>query len=736
MLNNFAFQNVKVFAGIHKSRNGKITPTGVGRICNWTPDQSGPQADSYTSFGAYQRSLTLKCDEGEPGILTWTPDADTPDTVYYQCFTHRYLGWKINILDSCDDQASASEIDEVFVDTEDAVVAEPSIKHESKLFPSDNFLQQHEKDLIKHHNMNGALPKVNVDPKNSELSKLITEGIRTAELLEESVKNKSKLNANNTRPTQSNFKNNQYLPLSNTKTNEEDPELLEAISKIPQTNGNHGPPHQQMNHHQYQGNKHQQRPMFTSSGLPVFLRPPQNQNVPFYRPVKLPARRPIAIERRPISNQRPYLLPQQSIIVNHYKKPNSGPMGVPMGQQIMTSNHYPMGIRNYQKTKHHQSPPKSMPSVLLLGEPTEIKPFKKSSSDLIIGKPSKTQIDVSQAYKVKKTMNSPPQPQQQPLQQSPSPQPPIRSHNYQYKVPSKSDKVPVRNPWKDAFEVKNDSTLLRGAANTGFKADSVIVEGGFRPIFRREDILLNEEAETESEESIGNVPVIQRRMDNDFEVESLESDILFLMNEEPDRRFFEPMFIPSPLDTPQALAQVNDSRESDIIIEDGEDKMAMAANERQDFFYLPPNDSKRSAVSYDAKAVLDTSLLNDPLPNRNDLTSLSIKTKQFIKDTPQFATFKGELPSDLILQLKKNRPDSSLSSSTTVIKEKLPVISTKLSAVIKSNSTSRRKREAHEGHDHSQHDHSHSMPSVATHFLSNSLIHLVISALLAIKLFL
>lgn len=40
---------------------------GIGRLCNWTPDPDGPPADEYSSFGAYQRSLTLKCEEGEPG---------------------------------------------------------------------------------------------------------------------------------------------------------------------------------------------------------------------------------------------------------------------------------------------------------------------------------------------------------------------------------------------------------------------------------------------------------------------------------------------------------------------------------------------------------------------------------------------------------------------------------------------------------------------------------------------
>nr|QUP51775.1 knickkopf 3 [Locusta migratoria] len=100
---------VRIFAGVSVNRRGDVVPTGTGRLCNWTPDPDQPPADEFASFGAYQRSLTLQCDDGEPGVVEWTPGPDTPDTVYYQCFTHRYLGWKINVLDSCDASGSASE---------------------------------------------------------------------------------------------------------------------------------------------------------------------------------------------------------------------------------------------------------------------------------------------------------------------------------------------------------------------------------------------------------------------------------------------------------------------------------------------------------------------------------------------------------------------------------------------------------------------------------------------------
>ncbi|XP_038219632.1 protein Skeletor, isoforms B/C isoform X2 [Zerene cesonia] len=96
-------QNVRIFAGVRRTRSGELIPSGVGRLCNWTPDSEGPSADEFPSFGAYQRSLTLVCEEGNPGVVTWIPDKNTPDTVYYQCFTHRHLGWKIHVVDECDE---------------------------------------------------------------------------------------------------------------------------------------------------------------------------------------------------------------------------------------------------------------------------------------------------------------------------------------------------------------------------------------------------------------------------------------------------------------------------------------------------------------------------------------------------------------------------------------------------------------------------------------------------------
>ena len=71
-----------------RGRGGGSEPTATGRLCEWKEDPSEP-ANKFKSFGGYQRSLTLECHEGQPGIIQWTPDENTPDLVYYQCYTHR-----------------------------------------------------------------------------------------------------------------------------------------------------------------------------------------------------------------------------------------------------------------------------------------------------------------------------------------------------------------------------------------------------------------------------------------------------------------------------------------------------------------------------------------------------------------------------------------------------------------------------------------------------------------------
>jgi hypothetical protein len=233
------------------------------------------------------------------------------------------------------------------------------------------------------------------------------------------------------------------------------------------------------------------------------------------------------------------------------------------------------------------------------------------------------------------------------------------------KYATKKDRYVPKNSFKDPFEIRNESVLIEDVRNTGFKPDSIVVESGFKPIHRNE----NDE----------NIRVSERRRDDfvsDID-EAIESDALLIKNnDEPQSALFEPMFIPSPLDS-IALAQTQlntNATSNEMVYEDGDDKFA-EANERQDYYYLPPDSKKLIAF--------DGSLLSTDVTkiNRNDYAGLSTKAQQLVK-TPQFGPFRGEIPKDLILQLSGNSADSTISEYTdpTTIKEKSP-ISTKLSVV-------------------------------------------------------
>lgn len=70
----------------------------AGRYCEWqhnTIDNS----DKIETFEEFKKTLHLFCEPGEPAYLNWTVAEDTPDLVYYQCFTHNFLGWKIHVVD-------------------------------------------------------------------------------------------------------------------------------------------------------------------------------------------------------------------------------------------------------------------------------------------------------------------------------------------------------------------------------------------------------------------------------------------------------------------------------------------------------------------------------------------------------------------------------------------------------------------------------------------------------------
>lgn len=546
---------------------------------------------------------------------------------------YRYLGWKINVLDSCD-EAQASEVDEIYAEPEvDILEGESSIRHETKLKPNDIFLLKHEKDLIKNHNMNSAPPKIQIDlQKNSEITRLIADGIRAAEALEESIASKNK--------TITNFKDR-------LNENESVPNLPQQEINIP----------------------------FDRPGLPVFLRPPQSG--PIFRPVKLSMRRPINFgERRPILRQqplyRPNIFPQPSIIVNHYKKPVS-----------------PI-LRPFMKPKPLIN---SIASVLLLGQPTEINtPTRKNSAYPV----NYNKFPIKVPYF-----------DLQPLGSKKIEQPILKEKKNILKDPIRSEKPQHKNIYKTHYEKMDEEEYRRKEAiNTGFHPESVKVESGFIPILKKQDM---DDIYTEQDGGLESFLAGNRRNDENIDDER-EDDILFI-NHTAEKKDFEPMFIPSPPDSIKKKKEHLTGDLMDMDVEDGEDKLGVAA-ERQDIYYLPPRQENkipaRTVVTYDGKAVLDTSLINSETSNFNpNLYNVGLKTEQLVRETPQFGPFHGEIPpltTDFVQRDSQNKNSEKINTRPAPIvteylnplsnsKNSDKPISTKLTLL-------RHKREPHHHPDH------------------------------------
>lgn len=487
--------------------------------------------------------------------------------------------------------------------------------------------------------MNSAPPKIQIDlQKNSEITRLIADGIRAAEALEESIAYKNK-----------------------NVTNYQEP-LNENASL-------HNLPQQQINI------------PFDRPGLPVFLRPPQNG--PIFRPVKLPMRHSIHFsERRPILRQqpvyRPIIFPQPSIIVNHYKKPVS-----PILRPFIKSKPIINSIAA---------------SVLLLGQPTEINtPTRKNSGYPV----NYNKFPIKVPYY-----------DLQPLGSKKVEQPILKEKKPVLKAPTRPEKPQHKNVYKTHYEkIDEDEYRRKEAINTGFHPESVKVESGFIPILKKKDI--NDDIYDEDDVDDGGLESFlagNRRNDENIEDE-IEDKVLFI-NHASEKKDFEPMFIPSP---PDGITKKKEHLTGDLMdmdVEDGEDKMAVAA-ERQDIYYLPPRKEDktpaRTVVTYDGKAVLDTSLINSETAKFNpNLYNVGLKTEQLVRETPQFGPFHGEIPPPLTPDFVQR--DSHHVNNEKINKRPAPIVTEYLNPLSNSKGTDkpistkltllRHKREPHHHPDH------------------------------------
>lgn len=233
-----------------------------------------------------------------------------------------------------------------------------------------------------------------------------------------------------------------------------------------------------------------------------------------------------------------------------------------------------------------------------------------------------------------------------------------------------------------SVEITQTEEPLRPAVNTGFKPDSVVIEGGFKPIIR-EPLLSSQDRITDYDaDSVTN----NRRIDEETtpRVEGYNHLLKDSHYEEQFIQSFEPMFIPSPpdrhiqpnlttLDTTNKVASFVEERPSPVYVKpeetDSGDLKNNVESKKNNFdtsvaadkieaTYLPPENKQKTenkkdddeivegtVIAYDSHKLSDSTLTTKQ-KNAGKLYSAKLSTNsELLTKTPQFGPFKGEKPS-------------------------------------------------------------------------------------------
>ncbi|KAK9294616.1 hypothetical protein QLX08_010840 [Tetragonisca angustula] len=677
---------VKIFAGAQRQR-GVYRPTGVGRLCNWVPDQDQPLADEFSSFGAYQRTLTLECDHGVPGVVEWTPDENTPDTVYYQCFTHRYLGWKINVHDSCDaGEAAGSDNYEVYAEPNDQRPASEdlensaSIRVSSKVTPTAEFLQQTQHPHGEHGLRYSYHPATNTDKLSASYTQLLTTANNDDYVrLKSSPTYEQPLTS---RPSYSSTPGHDAAPHRHEVRVKETHHVHLDEDLVQQHRNNH-------HHHHHHHHHHQLAPIYReqSAGVsrltssyppgrqqfveiqPDLLRQSSNQQLsnlvadnprPLSHGMKYtypPTASPQILYARPVpqhyaSNYHHlYHLP----LPHHYHQPDQRTQLMIIKRPVLT--------RRPMLQTVHTMPQPTIPlpsrSVFMERKKAVYRPLSSSS---VYGKRTAERHgqgnhDNHQVVKLKKL-----------------------DSKQRAKLETKVSSLDMSNIFV---------TSLKPARNTGFDPDSIVIESGFKPIIRN--------AETPTD-------VAQKRSSEKLGQQD-DARLRETSNRKPADNF-EPVFIPSPPVPTVATTKKSKKKSTNGKTRPGDaDDMEMAAD-RVNAYYLPPlssqfpNDSPPSPspssevlITFDGKALKDSSLVRSI--SGVEEHSRSKLSSDILSRTPQFGRFKGELPPPIPGEVRSDR--SQLEKRRLPPAADLPDIrtrNTKLTLVERS------KRSAHERHVH------------------------------------
>ena len=104
----------QIFKGLTFLEGGIFEATALAPICKYSATESTQDTLANGTYSEFFSTLEDSCRDdattvAEAARLEFTPDANTPDLLYYQCVTHRNLGWEIRIVDPPESLAPAAQ---------------------------------------------------------------------------------------------------------------------------------------------------------------------------------------------------------------------------------------------------------------------------------------------------------------------------------------------------------------------------------------------------------------------------------------------------------------------------------------------------------------------------------------------------------------------------------------------------------------------------------------------------
>lgn len=585
--------------------------------------------------------------------------SDFANRPFFQCFTHRYLGWKINVHDSCEASVAqvASEKHEVYVeppqDHQDLEYG-ASIAVPSKVTPTAEFL--HHQHVHHSHREYGHRYPHHHSTTNSKLSvlhpQLLTNANNNYDRLQSSSSSENSYEA---RPKDAHRIDKEDLPYQQQKQQkpQQQKQQHRSATIVHEPSSLHAGTHltelaREIQHtatNQELSNlvaDHQRSSLSHGTRLPYVTAAISNTQLPFSRaphhyasnyhhyvrhqlpspPSRYyhqsePPRTQLMIIRRPVTLTRHPVLQTLQKAANMM----TGALSLPFPFSFQSSSPRPILI---ERKKSVYRPPIAI-TMKTTPRTTADKTVLLSSDKLA------AKIDTKQRTKL------------------------------EAKVGSNSD---ITENHVDSSSWK----LLKPARNTGFNPDSIVIESGFKPIIRN---------------VIDRAPdVAQKRLS--IATESWQDGVFRKNGDYRTIDEFSPVFVPSlpvTIDGGRKRKKKTSPTRSPPPRFDDLDDMEMAADLRLDTYYLPPIGRTRPEqlpslsssgvlITYDGKKLRDSTGLARSISDAEHRSKGRL-TSDILSSMPQFGKFQGELPPLIPGEMRAN---SSIPTSSYGKKNRLPVV--------------------------------------------------------------